>query len=207
MPDGSTAQAIADRADKRARTSNRISMAAVAFAAVAACIAAGSLVLGLTNRSEQQDKAAQDAAKSQAEQIDVSRGIDHDDVVYVRNWSSKSYTKVVLRLATANDAFRYAVLETLPGCYEWEVTDKELERQHLQPVPAASGFIASSGSIEVSFNDAHGLIWDQRESAPLRKNGYWDTRYMKSDKSTEFLAHSVELGEETYRRIAGCSGQ
>ncbi|MFF5498963.1 hypothetical protein [Streptomyces aquilus] len=207
MTDDETTQRNADRADGRARTSNRLATAAVVVASISALAAVSALVLGLVNRSEQQEKAARDAARSQAEQIDVARGIDHDDVVYVRNSSSKSFRGVVLRLAAENDEFRYAVLNALPACYEWEVTDKALKEQRLRPVAGADGFIALSGSIEVSFQDARGKVWDQPESAPLRENGYWDTKYVKSVRSPEFVTNSVQLGAGTYRRIPGCSGK
>lgn len=194
----------ADRADGRARTSNRIATAALIVASVTALVAVSALALGLVNRSEQQERAEREAARSQAEQIDVGKGVAHDDVVYVRNFSSKSFHGVVVRLAEENGEFRYAVLSALPACYEWEVTDSALTEKNLPPVAGATGFISRSGSIEVSFQDAHGSVWNQPERAPLREKGYWNTRYTKSDKSPEFLKNSVRLGEGTYRRIPGC---
>ncbi|MDC2958155.1 hypothetical protein PO587_27285 [Streptomyces gilvifuscus] len=171
-------------------------------------ISSASFVLAWQAKDDTDELRAKDTREAQIKQITYS--IENSEKgIYVTNPSSAPIRDVVVRLAYAQNQYRYVTLKTLEACTRWELTDANLKvaNPKLPPLPGgASEFISGSNdaALEISLTDARGEVWTLWRR-PYRSGGYWETNYNTDHQTGSFVQNKTTLPSTSWKTLEGCT--
>ncbi|WP_405861058.1 hypothetical protein OG407_24045 [Streptomyces sp. NBC_01515] len=171
-------------------------------------VSIGGLGVAWQAKDATDELRAKDTSEAQIKQITYS--IENSEKgIFVTNPSSAPIRDVVVRLAYAQNQYRYVTLKTLEACTRWELTDANLKAAEpkLPPLPGGgTGFISSSNdaALEISLYDAKKVVWTISERG-YRHNGYWKTNYNTDHQSGSFVQNRTTLPSTSWKTLEGCT--